>query len=507
MTQGLLPFQYEEDKSQGGMTSLSGLPLYLDLAHLMGLRESIDRHVDVRKDSQGYSDAQVVTSLILLNLAGGDCVDDLKIVENDEGFSRVLRSSEYYGMKRKERRLMERRFRKKRSRSVPSCSSVFRYLSHFHDEEQEDMKAPGKAFIGEPNAYLRGLSRVNTDCMGFFQRHRVEKMATLDMDALVIETHKRDAFHSYKGYKSYQPLNTWWHEQGVVLHTEFRDGNVPSGFEQLRVLQEALECLPEGVEQVRVRSDTAGYQHDLLRWCEEGKSERFGRIEFAIGCDVTEEYKVAVSEVEEEQWSTLYIERDGQRVESERQWAEVCFVPNAIGKSKKGLEYRYLAIREPIRQRSFPWADSQESFPFPTLYMQDGRYKLFGIVTNMDWDAQELIAWHYKRCGKSEEAHSVMREDLAGSRFPSGGFGQNAAWWWIMILALNLNAAMKSLVLRGSWVCKRMKAIRFSLINLPGRVLERSRRLWVRLPRGHPSLEILVRARQRIMELLPAASG
>ena len=414
MTQGLLPFQYEEDKSQGGMTSLSGLPLYLDLAHLMGLRESIDRHVDVRKDSQGYSDAQVVTSLVLLNLAGGDCVDDLKIVENDEGFSRVLRSSEYYGMKRKERRLMERRFRKKRSRSVPSCSSVFRYLSHFHDEEQEDMKAPGKAFIGEPNAYLRGLSRVNTDCMGFFQRHRVEKMATLDMDAVVIETHKRDAFHSYKGYKSYQPLNTWWHEQGVVLHTEFRDGNVPSGFEQLRVLQEALECLPEGVEQVRVRSDTAGYQHDLLRWCEEGKSERFGRIEFAIGCDVTEEYKVAVSEVEEEQWSTLYIERDGQRVESERQWAEVCFVPNAIGKSKKGLEYRYLAIREPIRQRSFAFAESQESFPFPTLYMQDGRYKLFGIVTNMDWDAQELIAWHYKRCGKSEEAHSVMREDLAG---------------------------------------------------------------------------------------------
>jgi hypothetical protein len=28
-------------------------------------------------------------------------------------------------------------------------------------------------------------------------------------------------------------------------------------------------------------------------------------------------------------------------------------------------------------------------------------------------------------------------------------FGENAAWWWIMVLAFNLNAALKSLVLGG----------------------------------------------------------
>jgi hypothetical protein len=26
----------------------------------------------------------------------------------------------------------------------------------------------------------------------------------------------------------------------------------------------------------------------------------------------------------------------------------------------------------------------------------------------------------------------VMKEDLAGGPLPSGKFGQNAAWWWIM---------------------------------------------------------------------------
>ncbi len=51
-----------------------------------------------------------------------------------------------------------------------------------------------------------------------------------------------------KGFKSHQPLNTWWAEHEMVLHTEFRDGNVPAGYEQLRVLKESLSLLPAGVE-------------------------------------------------------------------------------------------------------------------------------------------------------------------------------------------------------------------------------------------------------------------
>ena len=101
----------------------------------------------------------------------------------------------------------------------------------------------------------------------------------------------------YEHYKAYQPLNPYWAEQGVVLHSEFRDGNVPAGYEQLRVLKEALGQLPEGVEKIRLRSDTAGYQHDLLGYCESGENERFGRIEFAISSDVTEEFKRAVGQV------------------------------------------------------------------------------------------------------------------------------------------------------------------------------------------------------------------
>jgi len=501
MAQGVLGFKYEEEKQATGMTGLAGLPVYLDLIQAMGLPGQIRRHLQVKQ--RGWTDAQMVLSLMLLNLAGGDCVEDLGKVEQDEGFCRILRRVEQQVMRRAERREEERRWRKKRWRSVPSPSASLRYLSAFHNGDEEKKRVLGKAFIPVSNEYLRGLGKVNEGMAAFMQKHNPQKIATLDQDATVVATAKRDALFGYKGFKSYQPLNTWWAEQQVVLHTEFRDGNVPAGYEQLRVFKASLALLPERVEEVRLRSDTAGYQHSLLRYCEAGEDLRFGRIEFAIGADVTPEFKKAVlTEANQEDWKPIFKEYDGVRMKTNQEWAEVCFIPNAIGHRLDAPVYRYLAIREPLGSMELPEMPQQE-FPFQTLQMDLQQYKLFGLVTNMDWDGERLIHWHRERCGKSEEAHSVMKEDFAGGQLPSGDFGENAAWWWIMVLAMNLNTIMKRLVLGGSWVSRRMKAIRFSLINIPGRIVERSRELMIRLVKGHPALELYLEARRRIMAMTP----
>jgi len=62
--------------------------------------------------------------LVMLNLAGGDCVEDLRRLEGDEGFCKVLRRVELDGLSRKERRAEERRWRKshglkEKRRTVP----------------------------------------------------------------------------------------------------------------------------------------------------------------------------------------------------------------------------------------------------------------------------------------------------------------------------------------------------------------------------------------------------
>jgi len=134
-----------------------------------------------------------------------------------------------------------------------------------------------------------------------------------------VETYKQEALHCYQGYKAYQPMTTYWSEQDVVAHSEFRGGNVPANYQNLRALKETLDALPEGVVKIYFRGDTAANRKELLRYCAEGKSERFGVIEFAIGVDVTAEFKRAVAEVEEGEWQPLEREVDGQRIKTEQE--------------------------------------------------------------------------------------------------------------------------------------------------------------------------------------------
>jgi hypothetical protein len=84
--------------------------VYLDLARVIGLTKSIEKHLKVRKGGQGWTDSQIVLSFVLLNLAGGDCVDDVKIIEADDGFCEVLKKAEIHGLRRKVRRTLLRRW-------------------------------------------------------------------------------------------------------------------------------------------------------------------------------------------------------------------------------------------------------------------------------------------------------------------------------------------------------------------------------------------------------------
>ncbi len=244
------------------------------------------------------------------------------------------------------------------------------------------------------------------------------------MDATLIETHKRDALFCYKKFKAYQPLNCWWSEQGAMLYWEFRDGNVPAGHEQLRVLKDCLPHLPDSVKTVSLRSDTAGYQEELLLYCGEGKDPRFGVIEFAVGADVTEAFRTAVLATAESEWRPLIRRVGDKSYATDQEWAEVAYAPNWAGDSGKRADYRFLAIREPLRLLAL---GGEEKLPFPTGgFGRKGLPKLFGVVTNRQGPGDGVIGWLRERCGKSEEVHSGLKSDLAGGQMPSGLFGANA---------------------------------------------------------------------------------
>jgi hypothetical protein len=242
-----------------------------------------------------------------------------------------------------------------------------------------------------------------------------------------------------------------------------------------------------------------------------------GKIEFAIGCPVCKELKKAISQVEESDWQVLKTRRD--KITGEEQvimeGAEVCYVTNTGSRSKKSPEYRFVATRS-LRsdQQVLPEvgeeeSSSQKKLPFPTATMNHLKYKVHAIVSNRsqeDLTVKQLVEWYHQRAGSSEQAHSIMKADFAGGQLPSKYFGSNAAWWWIMMLSLNTIQILKEVALGPDRKSKRMKALRFSLFNIPGKVIHHGDKLIVRIARAHPSFQWLLTIRQRINSLVPAST-
>jgi hypothetical protein len=125
-----------------------------------------------------------------------------------------------------------------------------------------------------------------------------EKIATVDLDATIIESHKREAKLSYQGQPGYQPLLALWAELNVVLADEFRDGNVPAQQEPLRVTRRAFEVLPETVTERYFRGDAACYEKQLLDWLRDDEREagRAGFIGFAISVRMNAALKEAIQQ-------------------------------------------------------------------------------------------------------------------------------------------------------------------------------------------------------------------
>jgi hypothetical protein len=128
--------------------------------------------------------------------------------------------------------------------------------------------------------------------------------ATLDHDATIQESHKREAQPHYKGGRGYKPSAIYWAEQDLVVADEYRDGNVPAGMKYLPMIQRGFESLLAWVTERCFRADSACYDHEVLKWLEdpdrEGKTK--GEIGFTISADMTAELRGACQRVPEERW-------------------------------------------------------------------------------------------------------------------------------------------------------------------------------------------------------------
>lgn len=446
--EGEFLFEIDETPLEETLTAFGGLPLFLRAARSLGVGASVKRHVRIKQRKRGLDEACYVESFLTLNAVGGECLDDFAVLREDLGMEAML------------------------GYAPPSPEAAGKFLRQFHDEEeigkarQQQLELNRASVIPGESEPLSGLGAVNRDLVAEVGRRCADqKIATIDLDATVIESHKREAQPTYQGASGYQPVLALWAELDVVVADQFREGNTPAIQEPLAVAQRAFEALPETVVERYFRGDSACYENELLDWLrnESRESGPQGRIGFAVSAPMMKPLKDAILPLESYNWQPY-------REDTEAEWecAAVDYSPQESGRREP---LRYLAIRVKKKQGEL-FADGSEA-------------KHYAVATNLwDWEPKRLLEWHREKAGSIEALHDVLKNELAAGVLPCALFGANAAWLRLSALTHNVLTAMKRLALPPELVRARPKRLRFLVFAQPGKLVRHARRLKLRLMRA-----------------------
>jgi hypothetical protein len=467
MSQGLLPYTVDVVADADGVTSRAGLPLVLETFRALGLEPVIRAQVRVRERQSGYTETEKVEALVLLLAAGGDCLDDIAVLQADRGLLRLL------------------------GRTLPAADTLRHFLYAFHDDaliQQAQAARPAGqvAYIPAETAALRGLGRVNTALVHRVAAQGRSPKATLDHDATIQESHKREALPHYLGGRGYQPAAIYWVEQDLVVADEYRDGNVGAGMENLPLIQRGFASLPATVTEYAFRADSACYDERVLKWLADPARPGgpHGPIAFTISADMTEALHAVCAAVPEAAWA-LFEDRPDETVAC----TEVEFFPGDWPKMAAPL--RYVALRFRKKQGQ--------------LFASGVATKYLAVVTNR-WDlaAPPLLRWHWQKAGTIEVVHDVTKNELGAAVPPCGRFGANATWYRLSLLTYNVLSALKSLALPPALSSARPKRLRFTVFTLAGRLVAHAGQLWLRISAAAERLAGLVAARERLALLAQA---
>src|SRR5256885_12727085 len=102
-------FEIDPEPLQECVTALGGIPLLVRAARSLDVTGSVQRHLQVKQRERGFDEPTYVESFLVLNAAGGDCLEDFDQLRADAGLSELL------------------------GHAVPSAEAAGKLLFQFHD--------------------------------------------------------------------------------------------------------------------------------------------------------------------------------------------------------------------------------------------------------------------------------------------------------------------------------------------------------------------------------------
>lgn len=404
----------------------------------LGFPDLIASLLPLRRRRRGFSEAQLIECIVMLQTVGGDCPDDAPLLASDGCLERGL------------------------GYRPPKPTALRTFLELFHDQQLEDLRPPRDqqlSFIVPSSLPIQALQQVQAGgvqriAARYEQHGQRLSIATIDQDATIVESHKKATFHHYQGGRGYQPMLALWAEADLIVADQFRDGNVPAHQEPLTCCQLAFAALPDTVTTRYFRGDSGCYESNLLDWLSapQRQQEPGGGIGFAISARMSPELRHAATTLPEAEWTTFDTQADG----TVRQWAELAYVPTRKPERKHSRPLRYIGLRLRKAQGEL-FADGS-----------DRRYH--AVVTNLAWNAARLLEWHREKAGTIEHAHDELKNGLAAGHMPSQRFAVNAAWLKLAVMSYNIASAIKGLCFSPKERTARFKKYRLLLVHVAGRM-------------------------------------
>jgi len=484
-------FTLEQDKSKSVKIDTAGVVVYFELFWVINFYHYLKDKFKDYHPQQGWDAAPIILIIIFLNLLGLDCIDDVSYLLQDLGFVLMFRQYLKRVMTSSEWRSWCGRFNKRSNNTLP-CSTVIKdFLNSCH--EPDTMTGfKGTATIHKPSDRICRLLDVLHWSQTMLYNQLKLKEITLDQDATVVKTYKHKALYGYMGFKAYQPVNVYSKELDAIIHTEFRDGNVPAKMNLMEMLATSINTLPQSIETIYYRGDSASCQHDFMKAMASGTlAKDRGVVYFAVSALMNKHIKNLYAEIKETDWQ-IYNKKTKQ------EYVEVLYYEDWMSKLKP---IRLIFIRtkqksELTKLKEHHKADPNYGQLCLDLVNSDGQdiddsfevenseYSIRAILSNIPdskYENIELIKWARDRCGKSEELHAIQKEDLAAGRMPSGKFGANYAWWVCACICFNLHSMFKAIALPKELKYSRFKAIRAKIIYCAATVSTASRWFKIRI--------------------------
>lgn len=217
-----VPFDLDATIDPTLVTGRAGVPLVIELVRQRGVAPPVEAQVLVKQRQRGRRPAQLVERLIALEVSGGDRCQDLATLREDQAVAALL------------------------GHPLPAATTVRDFLEAFPDEGGPLGEAGPQAAIPLEAAPLGGGGQANRTLVRALPQAAPAATATLAVDATLREAHKDAAPVAYDGTRGEQPVVGLGAEQDVLRTDPCRDGHVPAGCGNVRVLRTGAGCVAPG---------------------------------------------------------------------------------------------------------------------------------------------------------------------------------------------------------------------------------------------------------------------